>query len=127
MTSYSEALNQFCESEDCKKAILEYSLALWQEYPGMKMDSPLVDPPHGVVLYANGSWKVLSKSDIHLNHDGILLHFPILDLLNLANILNHTGATEREYLSDQFDEVQDTLIAEMKKSLLIAVIDQEGT
>ena len=117
MASYLDGLNDFCRTYDFATSIIESSLALWQRYPGMKIDTPLTDPPHSVALYANGSWEVLSKSQVSLINNAVILQIPTLDFLNLDNIMNHTGITEREYLRRSFEMGQEALILEIKKSL----------
>jgi hypothetical protein len=117
MTSYVETLHDFCRTYDFVTSIIESSLALWQEYPGMKIDIPLADPPHSVALYADGTWEVLSKSKVCLVNDAVILHIPTLDFFNLDNFMNHTGITEREYLMNVFDTAQETLIVEIIESL----------
>ena len=117
MTSYADGLHDFCRTYAFRSSVIESSLAVWQEYPGMKIDTPLANPPHSVALYANGSWEVLFKTNLSLINNAVILHIPTLDLLNLGNFMNHTGITEREYLRDLFETAQETIIIEIKKSL----------
>ena len=66
MTSYADGLHDFCRTYAFRSSVIESSLALWQEYPGMKIDTPLANPPHSVALYGNGSWEVLFKTNLSL-------------------------------------------------------------